>query len=440
MLQLKTEAMETDSERQPGRDPTLLLVAYAFPPSTAVGALRCWNIAKQLSALGWRITVVTVDPEILGTVRDTAQVARDCASLGIRRVLTGHGLRFLTGGWLVQRWWERLWGVQLLGRAIRRSGALEFERGWWKPLRAACLSLKHGDFDLVLASGPPHESFVHASEVARRVGAKCILDYRDLWMDSPHGSRRRERARLANERTALANADGVIAASPSMLNFLTPWMRPEGVSFVLLNGYEPMDFESVPAAQLPEGAVVYAGMLYPPKNVIDPVLDAILAANRLATSERKWLTLHYYGPNARDVRAAAAARGAEKQVEIHGVVPRREVIGALKGCMCSAVITTIGLRSTSAERTIVTSKIFEAMGAGARILLITPTDSDARSVLDDSGAGKAFSSLEVEAAGRWLREMLEDRREAPPRDTSKYAWPIAARRLDTILRDLVRKR
>ena len=431
--------MKTPVDNNPGKDPTLLLLAYAFPPSAAVGALRCWNMAKQLSRLGWRVTVVTIDPEILATPRDASLVARDCATLGIGRILTGHGLRFLTGGWLVQRWWERFWGVQLLGKAIRRTGVVALERGWWGPLRNACLSLKHGDFDLVLASGPPHELFVHASEIARRVGARCVLDYRDLWMDNPHGPRRRERKRLDQERTALANADCVIVASPSMFEFLAPKRRPRAVDLVLFNGYEPEDFESVPAEQLPEGAVVYAGMLYPPKNVIDPVLDAIITANRLASSESKRLKLHYYGPNARDVRAAVSARGADNDVAVHGVVARREVIGALKGCMCAAVISTTGQRSSGAERTIVTSKIFEAMGAGARILLITPTDSDARSVLDDSGAGRAFSSLETEAAGVWLREISEDRKDALPRDTSKYAWPMAARRLDGVLRDLAGK-
>lgn len=39
---------------------------------------------------------------------------------------------------------------------------MALEDGWWKPLRKACSRMKDGDFDVVLASGPPHKVFVHA--------------------------------------------------------------------------------------------------------------------------------------------------------------------------------------------------------------------------------------------------------------------------------------
>ena len=87
--------------------PRLLLLAFAFPPSRAIGAVRGGNLAKQLARLGWRVTVATIDP---GLLEDPDPAFPDmetwCRDAGIQLVPTGLDYRMLYRSWR-GRWWER---------------------------------------------------------------------------------------------------------------------------------------------------------------------------------------------------------------------------------------------------------------------------------------------------------------------------------------------
>ena len=77
------------------RPPKLLFLAWNFPPVQAIASVRTWNLAKYLSRLGWKVTVVTPQPEVCKHIEGPAQVEVELAEEGIQRILTDHKWRCL---------------------------------------------------------------------------------------------------------------------------------------------------------------------------------------------------------------------------------------------------------------------------------------------------------------------------------------------------------
>lgn len=429
--------MKLSKAEHSGKKWHLLLLAYAFPPSRAVGALRAWYMAKHLVRLGWRVTVVTPDPALITGIGDPAKCGEEIRRAGIERILTGHDFTFLQEGYLRQSQWLSSLPVRAAARLAWLKLGVPREIGWRRPTERACAAIAPGEVDVVIATAPPHFAFRMANDLAAELEARLVVDYRDLWVDNPHGRVRRSRRREMHEKSILGVADGVIVAAPTMQRVLGPRTATGIRSATVLNGYDPEDFGPVPAIAFEDAAVVYAGSIYPPKNSVAPVLRAIQQANGASGRDGRRLRLHYYGPAGAEVEKEAGSIGAFDCLVLHGNVTRQEVIAALKGATAVAIVTTILPTQSIEERTIVTSKIFEAFGAGARVLLVAPPESDARRVFDQYGLGGAFRGDEIDHMAEWLRSIALAGPPVSGGRANRFSWTSTVGILDEFLREIV---
>lgn len=415
-------------------NPHLLFLAYPFPPSPAIGAVRAWNIAKQLSRLGWQVTVVTPNPVAVDSeVHQT--VEQECREAGIRRLLSGTSHISLgrpaplrSPRWLrsfVQRGFWRLF----------RSIGIGPDEGWLLSCLKGCHRLKPGDFDLVLATGSPFSSFLTAAWVATRLRIPYVLDYRDPWSQSAFDY-------LAQwkwwsqplERRVLGKAAACTIVSPSLAALQADAFPLSRSPAVVTNGYDPEAMAAIEPHRFKDFAVVYTGSFYTGQREIDPVIQAVQAADGCVSAAGPRIRLHYFGADSNYVRERAERHGALPLVQVHGRVPWTQALAAAKGAGVVAVIAGIRNRVDAAERGIVTGKLFEPLGLGVPILLVAAAGSDATAIVETAGAGRGFPASESVAMGEWLAAMAmrEDRgRYTPP---AEFSWPEIARRLDTLLR------
>src|SRR5438128_1394597 len=77
------------------RMPKLLLLTRPFPPCSAVGSIRPWNIARHLAGLGWEVKVVTPHPSIWRGVENAGEKYASTGHDGINHILTDHRWRCL---------------------------------------------------------------------------------------------------------------------------------------------------------------------------------------------------------------------------------------------------------------------------------------------------------------------------------------------------------
>jgi hypothetical protein len=64
--------------------PRLLFLVWNFPPVQAIASVRIWNLAKYLSRLSWKVSIVTPQPDVCKHMEGPAQVEVKLAEEGIQ--------------------------------------------------------------------------------------------------------------------------------------------------------------------------------------------------------------------------------------------------------------------------------------------------------------------------------------------------------------------
>lgn len=420
----------------------VLFLAFPFPPNRAVGAVRSAKLAKYLALLGWQVTVVTIDPSLLvdpdPEFPDLSAIW--CRELNIQRVLTGFDYPMLYGAVKVKRWWEKSFKIRQLSKQFIRWTNIDPCIGWNRHALKACERFQPGDVDVILVSGSPFSAFKTALQIGERLKVGVVLDYRDLWTMNPHAKKNIPNWIVENEAKVLQQASGVFVVSSSMERCIVNKFGHHEKISVITNGYDPDDFQSILPTKFCQPTVVYAGSFYPPLRVINPLITMISQVNRSASTAEKEVRLLYLGHASNHVIAVAKEMNASKWVDIGGYTTRRNVLASLKGSLVACVITSIRNELSSEVDSILTGKLFEAMGSGAPILLIAPKNCDAAFIVEQTNSGRSFTGSEIQKMSEWLAELVSGSTVSPKTDTRAYSWPEIIWKADFALRQVIRKR
>ncbi len=414
--------------------PKLLFLAWPFPPLSTVGSVRTLNIAKYLTRSGWDVTVVTPRPSLWRYVEHPEEVEVILKREGIRRILTGHQWCVLFPDFL-KCWNSGLgWFLGGICRRIARHSGINEGIGWIKAAEQACLTLTATDVDIILASGPPFASFRLAKNLSDKLGRPYVLDYRDPWIHTADRALSAPTTRIREEMKLIAGCSAVTVVS----NFLDGRFDLGPKLHVITNGFDPEEMAQVKPFDFGHFAIVYAGSLNLPEQVITPVMGAL---RRLKETDRgrnvDWW-FHYYGAEGEHVREQAERFGVTERVVLHGSVSRAEALSAVRGAGVTVVITSVFDEATSQDKGVVTGKIFEPLGLGTPILLIAPHGSFIETIIKTTGLAGVFTGSDVEGMVSFLRDAMCGR--APqPKNPAAYAWPNLARQLDATLREAVER-
>lgn len=416
--------------------PKLLFLAYPFPPLQAIGAVRTGNMAKYLARLGWDVTVVTPDPSVWRNVEDFEKVSTELEREGIKRILTGHRWRCLSAQGV--KCWNRNvgWVVGGACRMIARRLGIDPQVGWSQEVERACSHLCPKDVDIILASGSPFVAFRLARQLSDRLGRPYVLDYRDPWTENHLAERQLGPATVRVEASLLEGCAAATIASPSWGADLDRRYGVGAKVHVVTNGYDAAEMAAVEPYDFGHCAFVYAGSFYPPKISVSAFLAA-LKYLQLSVNEasRKWY-FHYYGAQADHVREQAAHYGLSDRIVLHGRVPRREALSAVKGANLAVVISSVYERSLIKDKGIIPAKIFEAIGLGTPVLLIAPPGSDATALLAPTGLVNCFTGADTEGMVSFLNDVACGR-VPQPRNIEICSWTTISKNLDALLRGIV---
>lgn len=420
------------NREQAAMRPKLLFLAYPFPPLQAIGAVRTRNIARYLTRLGWDVTVVTPDPSVWRNIEDCGRVSAELEREGIKRILTGHRWRCLVPGG-VKCWDQNLgWLVGGVCRTIARGVGIEKHVGWIKAAEQGCFTLSQKDVDVILASGGPFSAFRLARSLSDRLGRPYVLDYRDSWTGHPLRLPTRP-ATVRDEAGLLERCAAATIVSPSWAEDLGRRYGVGAKVHVVTNGYDPGEMAAVTPYDFGHCAFVYAGAIYPAKGSISSFLAALKCLKESFNQASENWYFHYYGEQEDHVREQAIQFGLSDRIVLHGRVPRREALSAVKGANLALVISSIYEQGSLNDNGIIPAKIFDAIGLGTPVLLIAPPGSDAAALMAPSGLVKSFAGVETQGMVSFLKDVVCGR--APqPKNSEICSWTTISKRLDTILR------
>ena len=411
----------------------VLFLARHFPPSQGSACVRTWNVAKQLARFGWKVTVVTPHHSVWRHVENPLNTERELDREGIEAILTDHRWRFLDPYALKSRNHGWRWVVGGIGRRVARYFGINSGIGWIKEAEKACRKLTSKDVDVILASGPPFASFVLARRLSERLARPYVLDYRDPWVVHHGGSRSALRATRKLERELIENSAAVTVISPSLLAG-TP--APNSKLHVVTNGFDPEELDQVKPYEFNHFAIVYTGVFRPPLTVISPVMAALRRLKEKAPGESTEWKFHYYGPQDDHVRQEAEKVGVLDKVAVHGRVPRREALSAVRGASLAVVISSVLEPKAEWEKGIVTGKIFEPLGMHVPILIVGPDGIDLEGIIEKTGLARKVPANDIDGMVSFIGDVMKGKM---PQITQPelYAWPSLIKKVDLLLRSVV---
>lgn len=282
--------------------------------------------------------------------------------------------------------------------------------------------------DVILASLPPLDSPEAAIRLARRHGARFIVDIMDLWPETferllpgPEWVRRMASPLLlgrmrARRRAIVAAADGVSAATHTYLDTMLGDTRPDlprhvcylgadmpqslaysqGISQELAQGDNHTNAAATDSERPLE--CVYAGTL----EIGQDLLTLIDAARILARDETA-VRLHVAGTGTLEatLRQAATTVSGACQLRVHGLLGRPEYQRLL--ARCDAGLVLVKPESCVA----IPYKACDYAAAG--LALVNSLPGELQRLVDDHHAGVAYTAGDPASLASAIRRLASDR-------------------------------
>lgn len=375
--------------------PTLLLVAFHFPPLTgSSGIQRTLRFAQYLPEFGWKPVVLTVTPEVMeqSDLSTLDQVPPGCEVVRVRCFDTARHLSiagrypgFLT---IPDRWMSWAWlGAGVGARACREHGV-----------------------DAIWSTYPIASAHKLGAAIARRTGLPWVADFRDPMAQPGYPSDpRRWRAYRAIEETAAREAVRMVFVTPSALQgYRELFPDTPAERFVLLeNGYDESVFESVVAPPPVPGegrplVLLHSGVVYPserdPRALLD-ALSALKAAGRIR--EGDFIIRFRAAAHEKLLADLAAERGVSAFIELVPPIPYRDAIAEMTSV--DGLVVMQG-RNCNAQ---IPAKLYEYLRAGRPVLGLADPDGDTGRTMREAGIGHVATMEDADAVARVLPEFVE---------------------------------
>lgn len=368
----------------------VLFLSANYPPEVNAPATRLYEHAKQWVADGGEVEVVTDPPNYPEGVVYEGYENRYCKEEGTIEV---HRVPMYLA--------ENKGGIQ------RILSYLSFM------MSAIWFSRKARHADVVVATSPQFFTAVAGYVVSRIKRVPFVLEIRDLWPESIVAVGAMSRNTLIKlfervERFLYRNADHVVVVTNAFAtHVIANGAKPESVT-VLMNGAdleraeEPLDDTVLGQIRDEHGfdgkfVAAYAGTIGMAHRA-DVVLEA---AQRCPDPDILW-TVIGTGAERADLEDRAAVLGLDNFRLIDKQTKDR--IRYFHECTDVAIVH---LRDTPLFRTVIPSKLFEAMAAG--IPIVHGVRGESAGIVEASGAGLVIEPEDADALVAAVQRLKDDR-------------------------------
>ncbi|HXV14766.1 MAG TPA: glycosyltransferase [Candidatus Krumholzibacteria bacterium] len=408
----------------------VLIVAYFFPPSGAVGIYRSLKFAKYLPEFGWRPIVLTTangkfptyDASLLRMIPEGVPVHR------------ARGVEFLNEGF------DRPQGAppaKTLRSRIHTRIYLAWHAvavpdtrvGWvWNAYRHAKRLVRSEGIRHVYISGYPFSSFLIGAMLKRDRQLRVVIDYRDPWTQSVtyehKGLKRWVDRRL--EAWLVRRADAVISNTRHNDARMAAEFgvgQPREKFVAIHNGFDAEEFASVAREPNPKFTMTYAGAFYYSvgSDYSGPLGDAMKTYSPLYFFEaleaffvrrpeaKTRMRVRFMGVLGQGYDPAIRSHGLEGVIERLGYIDYDEHLRVLKSSDALLLVLSRGEKS----RGWIPSKFFQYLGTGNPILAMTPA-GEVREIVQETGAGVCVEPDDVAGASRAIEGLFDAWRSGAP--------------------------
>ncbi|SHI84802.1 Glycosyltransferase involved in cell wall bisynthesis [Hymenobacter daecheongensis DSM 21074] len=423
----------------------LLVITYYWPPSGGAGVQRTLKFVKYLPSLGVDCTVITVDPERGAYPVLDASLAAEVPA-AVRVIRTGTTEPFGSYQKLTGRKQIPYGGFANESKTSFQQQFFKFvrgnvfipdpRRGWNAHVLRACEALfAAGErFDAVLTSSPPHSTQLIGLALKKRYGLRWLADMRDPWTNIYYAKELNQTAAARwldarYERQVLEQADEVLVTSPDTKRlFLGKSAKLTDAKFhVLPNGYDESDFREPSAPPTDALLITHTGTI----SEIYHIELFLAACGECARRHPDVnLRLRFVGKVSQGVQELIRDHELQERTELIPFVPHDESVGYL----LRSTVLLMAIPDVDHNFGILPGKVFEYLAANKPIVCIGPVGSDADTLLEECGAGRAFpyvafgdmlEYLETQVAAWRINPNLD----LPPLNHARYSRRSLTERL-----------
>jgi glycosyltransferase involved in cell wall biosynthesis len=450
---------------QATRKPSVLIIAYDFPPIASAGMYRVTSMARHLIRLGWNVTVLTVKESFVYQTDSTRSLVPEGVRIERTRTFEYKRVKRWIGRHLAGREMpedpEGSVGVANGTRAAngRRRGTLktlstpvrwaenllsfpDSKAGWFLPLLLRSRSLiATRAFDVVVTSSPPHSTHLPLLVLRRFMQFKWVVDFRDPWTAPKRAQAGglRYHIRRSLEKDVLTHCDCIIANTPGNEQaILRAFPRiSENKIEVITNGFDDARIGDLTASgkSLAGYDIAYFGAVY--AGMLDPYAMAI--KNLRERGHDRIPRLAIFGKLPVRVRSdLIRAYGLEEFIEFKGRLTRDESDRLMREAKSLLLLLPAG----QGNETWVPSKLYTYLSTQTPIFGILPR-GDAWKIVESAGGGVLTEGNLPDVVADRLVDFLRSvekgsfRGGRNPEIVRAYTWDTLSTRLNARLMQVI---
>ncbi len=388
----------------PARTREVVLVSYAYPPSSSPGAVRVTRLLARLPALGWRCSVVTVGQAV--ALRSSG-AADPLAGDPSRLLRVDDPLAVVAGKAAVSRApGER----SLLRRMAEHLIFPDRTILWALKLRKARPWARKIAPQIVHSTSPALSAHIAAMGIARATGAKWVAEFRDpaSWLareDKTPAMKRWLLARL--EALIVARADATVVVSEAFAEYFRSRYPgrpihsiPNGAEFdakVLEAAKQSRRDRQASAASRPF-VLVHAGELYGGARNPAPL---IAAAKRAQALTERPIVLRFIGADSAIAGSAAQTLDATHLVDVVGPMSHAQSVQEMSNA--DAVVAL--LHDDPLGRIGIMSKFFDYAATANPVLVVGERVAMLSRIVEENGMGRACEYADIDGMATWIADL-----------------------------------
>ena len=367
----------------------LLLITYYFPPCGGAGVQRWVRILKYLPAKGWDITVLTtkdgdypiIDNSLGNDLPDNIQVVRTKTPIfgNIYKKITKdkQGIPY---GTLNSNKHDTF--LKKLLYWVRINLIIPDARFLWNKYayKEAVRLLKTQKYDLVITTSPPHSTQLIGLKLHRKFKTKWVTDFRDPWADIFYLklAKQNKLSYTINKhlkKKFIHNASLNLIVSDSIKEDF-----PKGKKITLTNSFDPADFVNHKKRTSDRFRIKYVGKITEAQDI-----NSIITALNNLPDLHEYIEFTFIGTY------ESNPFNTDYPIVIKNYLPHSEAIAE----MMNSDLLILLINDYPQNKGMLTTKLFEYLGAEVPILCIGPQDGDANKIIQECRAGECVSYRDV---------------------------------------------
>ncbi len=391
----------------------VLVITYYWPPAGGPGVQRILNFVKYLPEFGWQPVVLTVKngefPEVdysfLEEVPEKLSVYRadTIEPYSLYRMLTGRSKNDKIPTYVLTERKNRNF-VSLLTTFFRGNLFIPDAKIGWIPaaVRKGLEIIRQDNVQLIYSTSPPQTVNLIARKISKKSGIKWVADLRDPWTDIfyYHQLKRMKWAKRYDrylEKSTLNSARSIITVSSSLAQLFKTKIPNQ--YHVIPNGFESRKFLSVKKKNYSSSfKVIHTGHLAGNQNpeILWKSLNILLHKER---NFKASIALEFYGRVHDDIIKSIKFHELDDCTQFIDYQSHDKILKVLTEASLLFFVIPI----CSYSEGILTSKLFEYLGARKPVIGIGPSQGDAAKILAEVQAGKVCDYQDLDAVIAFLQ-------------------------------------